>query len=103
MPSPGCVWKQLTDISPSSLEAHWHEACKCFRFLCTDHTNLVAHHYIDPHYFAQVSEFARTWMADRINYARSQFGTANTAERDYVMAELKKLEDKIPGLKYAFE
>ena len=57
----------------------------------------------DPYYFAQVSEFARTFMADQIRYARNAFQAQHTPYRDYVLAELKELEDKIPDLKYAFE
>ena len=57
----------------------------------------------DPHYFRQVSEFARTFMGDQIRYARNAFQAENTPYRESVLAELKTLEDKIPDLKYAFE
>ncbi len=57
----------------------------------------------DPHYFSNVSEFARTYMEDQIRHAREAFQAADTPFRDYVLAELKKLEDKIPDLKYAYE
>ncbi len=59
--------------------------------------------FTDPHYFMQVSEFARTYMADQIRYARNAFEAADTPYRESVLAQLKELEDKIPGLKYAFE
>jgi phage shock protein A len=42
-------------------------------------------------------------MEDQIRHAREAFQAADTPFRDYVLAELKKLEDKIPDLKYAYE
>lgn len=62
-----------------------------------------SYYVADPHYFAQVSEFARTWMAGRIAHTRAQFGASSSPMREYVLDELKKLEDKIPDLKYPFE
>lgn len=62
------------------------------RVLCTD-----------PYYFGQVSEFARTFVSDQVNYIRGQFEASNSEYRDYVLAELQKIEDKIPDLKYPFE
>ncbi|KAL8857507.1 MAG: hypothetical protein Q9178_006002 [Gyalolechia marmorata] len=68
------------------LSAHWNEA---FRFSLPPLT--------------KVSEFARTFMGDQVRYARNAFQAENASYREYVLAELKKLEDKIPELKYAFE
>ncbi|CAJ2504126.1 Uu.00g115200.m01.CDS01 [Anthostomella pinea] len=58
---------------------------------------------IYPYYFSQVSEFARNWAGDTIRYIRTQFQASSSPYRDYVLSELKKIEDKIPDMKYAFE
>lgn len=57
----------------------------------------------DLNYFGQVSEFARTWVSDSVNYIRTQFRVGNREYRDYMLSELKKINDKIPGMKYPFE
>lgn len=57
----------------------------------------------DPYYFAQVSEFARTYVADQIRYIRTQFQASNSPYRESVLAELLELENAIPDMKYAFE
>ncbi|KFY90758.1 hypothetical protein V498_05840 [Pseudogymnoascus sp. VKM F-4517 (FW-2822)] len=53
------------------LSAHWNEAY--------------------PHYFIQVSQFARTYMDNQIEYAVTAFQDSNATYREYVLAELKRL------------
>lgn len=43
------------------------------------------------------------YMSNRIREARSAFQADDAPFRDYVLAELQSLEDKIPDLKYSFE
>ncbi|KAI0157094.1 hypothetical protein GGR52DRAFT_586914 [Hypoxylon sp. FL1284] len=56
-----------------------------------------------PHYFGQVSAFARTWTGDQIRYVRAQYQASTSPYRDYVLSELKKIENKIRDMKYEFE
>lgn len=56
-----------------------------------------------PYYFGQVSEFALTWVSDHIAYVREQFEATDSPSRDYVLAELKEIENEIPRMKYAWE
>ena len=57
----------------------------------------------DPYYFAQVSEFARTYVADRIRSIRMQFQASNNPHRESVLAELLEIENAILDMKYPFE
>lgn len=57
-----------------------------------------------PHYFSQVSEFARDWGASMIRHAREQYeANPDAYNRDAVLEELKELEGSIADWKYAFE
>lgn len=42
-------------------------------------------------------------MADRVRYVRNAYGSGSSPFRDYVLAEIKRIEDQIPKMKYAFE
>lgn len=42
-------------------------------------------------------------MGNQIAYAVAAFQDSNTTYREDVLAELKRLQGKIPDLKYAFE
>lgn len=57
-----------------------------------------------PHYFSQVSEFARTWASSQIDWIRSQYDANPDAyDRESVLKRLKDIENDIPNWKYAFE
>ncbi|OAQ69059.1 hypothetical protein VFPPC_13779 [Pochonia chlamydosporia 170] len=56
-----------------------------------------------PTYFAQVSEFARTYVADQVRFICRRFGTQTTEMAASVLLELDEIEDRIPKLKYKFE
>lgn len=85
-----------------SLAAHWNEMCKSDQScLGVSLANIGSHE--DPYYFQQVSEFARTWVADRIRFARARFQATNSPFRESVLAELLEIENAIPDMKYAFE
>lgn len=57
-----------------------------------------------PYYFSQVSEFARTWASDQIDWVRTQYDANPDAyDRENVLKELKEIENDIPNWKYAFE
>ena len=43
------------------------------------------------------------WIGDCIREARQEFQATDTPFRDFVLAELKGVEDKTPDLKYPFE
>ncbi|KAK1752214.1 hypothetical protein QBC47DRAFT_433206 [Echria macrotheca] len=77
--------QRIEQVIPAAegLSAHWNEAY--------------------PHYFRQVSEFTRTYMADRIRYVRNAYASDGSPFREYVLAEIKRIEDQIPNMKYAFE
>lgn len=70
-----------------------------------DATGLAAHwNEFYPHYFQQVSQFARDWGARMVQLAREEYeANPNAPNRDAVLDELKKIENSIPGWKYAFE
>ncbi|RMD41454.1 hypothetical protein DV735_g3661, partial [Chaetothyriales sp. CBS 134920] len=53
-----------------------------------------------PHYYAQISELAQTWMRDRIAHVRRQFSNSNLWYREYVENELKDIEKRIPDMVY---
>jgi hypothetical protein len=57
----------------------------------------------DPYYFQQVSEFARTYVADQIRYIRSQFSASTSPYRESVLRELLEIENQIPKMRYPFE
>ncbi len=56
-----------------------------------------------PYYFQQVSEFARTYVANQIRVIRQAFAAQNSPYRDSVLTELLEIENKIPDMKSAFE
>lgn len=61
------------------LASHWDGCCK---------STLGVDAYVD-------------W--DSITYIREQFQVSNSPYRDYVLAEVKKIEDKISTIKYAWK
>ncbi|VBB73365.1 Putative Glycoside Hydrolase Family 18 [Podospora comata] len=83
------IYQQLGLIERNVLEAqgltaHWNE--------------------FYPHYFSQVSEFARTWSQDHIRAIREYYDEhPDTVYQDEVLKELKEIEDSIPDWKYKFE
>ncbi len=56
-----------------------------------------------PYYFQQVSEFARTYVANQIRVIRQEFAAQDSTYRDSVLTELLEIESKIPDMRYAFE
>jgi len=99
--------QRIEEAIPSAqgLSAHWNEACTSSRI--NPNLSLIRTLTLscpaDPHYFRDVSEFARTYMADRIRYVRNAYRSGSSPFRDYVLAEIKRIEDQIPKMKYAFE
>lgn len=65
---------------------------------------LVAHfdeHY--PHYFGQVSEFARNFVTERLRDIQQEFQPADASHRDSVLEEVRRLQDQIDDMRYPFE
>lgn len=86
----------------SSLAAHWSEFCKCSLALVLE-GNKLADNYSDPHYFSQVSDFARTWATEHIREVREGFQASPVQYRQSVLRDLSELEDRIPDMRYPFE
>ncbi|KAK4455343.1 hypothetical protein QBC34DRAFT_420150 [Podospora aff. communis PSN243] len=56
-----------------------------------------------PHYFAQVSQFARDYLFARIRYVRSEYAAIGIPFRDWVISEVDYIESRIPECFYPFE
>lgn len=65
---------------------------------------LVAHfdeHY--PHYFSQVSAFARNWVTERLQQIRERFARPGANVAGNVLEEVTRLEKQINDMRYPFE
>ncbi|KAK3177854.1 hypothetical protein K4F52_009406 [Lecanicillium sp. MT-2017a] len=75
---------ELNIADAEGLSAHWNE--------------------FYPYYFSQVSEFARTWGSDQVEWAIARYEANPRAyNREEVLKELKEIQNDIPNWKYAFE
>lgn len=56
-----------------------------------------------PHYFGNVSQFARNYVRSSVSEARDAFGTSTASNRETVLQELDEFDAQIEMMNYPFE